>query len=100
MFSNAYVIAVDEVTPFVLSGFQSFQAMSQEQCKPYDADRAGVNLGEASVAVYVSNEHRAKAVQIAGDANINDANHISGPSRTGEGLVLSIEKALRSKCNR
>lgn len=93
-FSSAYVLAVDELTDFVISGFQSFQAMSHEPCKPYDADRKGVNLGEAAVAVFVSTEQKASAIQIAGDANINDANHISGPSRTGEGLVLSIEKAL------
>src|SRR5690606_2495520 len=77
-----------------VSGFQSFQAMSNEPCKPYDADRTGVNLGEAAVAVFVSNEDRTESVQILGDANINDANHISGPSRTGEGLFLSIRKAL------
>ena len=95
LFSNAYVVAVDELTDFVLSGFQSFQAMSHELCKPYDADRTGVKLGEASVAVYISNDNRREAVQIAGDGNINDANHISGPSRTGEGLVLSISKAMQ-----
>ena len=93
-FTNAYIVAVDELTPFVVSGFQSFQAMSNEPCKPYDADRTGVNLGEAAVAVFVSNENRTESIQILGDANINDANHISGPSRTGEGLFLSIEKAL------
>ena len=93
-FDAAYIIAVDELTPFVVSGFQSFQAMSSEPCKPYDAARTGVNLGEAAVAVYVSNQAKESSVLIAGDANINDANHISGPSRTGEGLVLSIEKAM------
>jgi len=93
-FTNAYVVAVDELTPFVVSGFQSFQAMSNEPCKPYDASRTGVNLGEAAVAVFVSNDDRTESIQILGDANINDANHISGPSRTGEGLFLSIEKAL------
>lgn len=93
-FDAAYIIAVDELTPFVVSGFQSFQAMSSEPCKPYDAARTGVNLGEAAVAVYVSNQAKESSILIAGDANINDANHISGPSRTGEGLVLSIEKAM------
>lgn len=94
-FSNAYVVAADELTPFVISGFQSFQAMSPDPCKPYDKERSGVSLGEASAAVFISNEFRKDAIAIAGDANINDANHISGPSRTGEGLVLSIEKAMK-----
>jgi len=94
-FSDAYVVAADELTPFVVSGFQSFQAMSSEPCRPYDAQRSGVNLGEAAVAVYVSSEKRSNAVLIAGESHINDANHISGPSRTGEGLLLSIEKACK-----
>lgn len=94
-FQNAYVVAVDELTLFVVSGFQSFQAMSDEVCKPYDENRKGVNLGEAAAAVFVSNDYSENAITIAGEANSNDANHISGPSRTGEGLVLSIEKALQ-----
>lgn len=95
MAQDVYVLAVDELTTFVASGFQSFQALSDEICRPYDSDRKGINLGEAAVAVYVSKEPEAGCVGIAGDANINDANHISGPSRTGEGLYLSIENALR-----
>lgn len=92
--TDAFVVAVDELTPFVISGFQSFQAMSNEVCQPYDENRKGVNLGEASAAVYVSNQKNEDGIEIIGEANINDANHISGPSRTGEGLYLSIEKAL------
>jgi len=94
-FSDAYVVAADELTPFVISGFQSFQAMSGEPCRPYDMNRSGVNLGEAAAAAYVSPEKRPDAVLMAGEAHINDANHISGPSRTGEGLLLSIEKAFK-----
>ena len=92
---DAFVVAFDELSPFVISGFQSFQAMSNEVCQPYDQDRKGVNLGEAAVAVYLSTKQEENSVEIAGDANINDANHISGPSRTGEGLVLSIDKAMQ-----
>lgn len=92
---DAYVVAVDELLPFIISGFQSFQAMSNQRCKPYDETRNGVNLGEAAAAVYISTAKEDNSIEIAGDANINDANHISGPSRTGEGLVLSIEKAMQ-----
>ncbi len=93
--NDAYVVSGDLVSEFVLSGFKSFQAMSEAPCKPYSANRTGVNLGEAAAAVYVTaNPDRAK-VQIIGDGAINDANHISGPSRTGEGLVRSITAAMR-----
>lgn len=94
-FEDVYVLALDELTDFVLTGFNSFQAMDFEQCKPFDKDRKGVNLGEAAACIYVSKKEESNVFQILGEATINDANHISGPSRTGEGLVLSIENALK-----
>lgn len=95
-FENAFVLALDEITPFVVSGFSSFQAMSKEVCKPFDKSRTGINLGEAAAAVYVSKEIKNKdSFEILGEGSIADANHISGPSRTGEGLYLSIQSALR-----
>ena len=97
-YDNAFVVAGDEVSEFVLSGFNSFQAMSPEPCKPYDANRNGVTLGEAAAAVYLTKDEKEVATgsfKILGDGAINDANHISGPSRTGEGLYRSIQSALR-----
>ncbi|WP_375605749.1 beta-ketoacyl synthase N-terminal-like domain-containing protein [Flavobacterium davisii] len=98
LYDNAYVIAGDEVTEFVLSGFNSFQAMSDAPCKPYDANRTGVTLGEAVAAVYVTSfeeEIKSNDFEILGEGAVNDANHISGPSRTGEGLYRSIQSALK-----
>lgn len=95
-YEDAYVIAGDEISEFVLSGFNSFQAMSDKPCAPYDANRNGVTLGEASAAVYISKVKEANnSIAIIGDGSINDANHISGPSRTGEGLYKSIKSALQ-----
>jgi 3-oxoacyl-[acyl-carrier-protein] synthase-1 len=94
MYDNIFVVAGDEVSKFVLSGFNSFQAMSDLPCKPYSINRTGVTLGEAAAAVLVtSNKDNAK-IKVIGDGSINDANHISGPSRTGEGLFRSIQSAL------
>jgi len=95
LYDDAFVVAGDLVSEFVLSGFNSFQAMSSEPCKPYSKNRTGVNLGEATAAVLVTSNPKNAKVKILGDGSINDANHISGPSRTGEGLVLSIESALK-----
>lgn len=95
-YEDAYVIAGDELTSFVVSGFHSFQAMSNEPCKPFDENRQGVTLGEAAAAAYLSTECVAKqSFEILGEASIADANHISGPSRTGEGLFLSIQQAVK-----
>src|SRR5690606_37312591 len=56
--SDVFVVAADELIPFIVSGFQSFQAMSDEVCKPYDKNRNGVHIGEASAVVYVSSAER------------------------------------------
>jgi len=95
LYDDVFIVAGDLVSKFVLSGFNSFQAMSSAPCKPYSKHRTGVNLGEATAAVLVTSNLKNAKVKILGDGSINDANHISGPSRTGEGLVLSIESALK-----
>lgn len=95
VYDHAFIVSGDEVSKFVLAGFNSFQAMSDEPCRPYSANRKGVTLGEAAAAALVTVDSNNAAAKIIGDGSINDANHISGPSRTGEGLVRSIESALR-----
>lgn len=94
---NALVVGGDLVSDFVVSGFNSFQALSQEACKPYSRDRNGISLGEAAAAILVSIDkpESSRNIALIGDSTVNDANHISGPSRTGEGLYQSIQKALK-----
>ena len=93
-FDHAFVLAGDLVSGFVLSGFNSFQAMGSGPCKPYSKNRDGVTLGEAAAAVLVTTDKANVKMKILGDGSINDANHISGPSRTGEGLYRSISGAM------
>ena len=95
LYDAVFVVAGDEVSQFVLSGFNSFQAMSDLPCKPYSKNRTGVSLGEATAAALVSSNRENAVIKIVGDGTINDANHISGPSRTGEGLFLSVKSALK-----
>ncbi|MFZ4862193.1 beta-ketoacyl synthase N-terminal-like domain-containing protein [Sphingobacterium sp. Mn56C] len=88
------VLAGDMVSEFVASGFNAFQAMSAAACRPFDERRDGVTLGEAVAAAWVTADPGNAIAEIVGDGAINDANHISGPSRTGEGLLRSIQSAL------
>src|SRR5690606_20864912 len=53
-FSKAIVVGGDIVSDFVVSGFQSFMALSDSICKPFSNNRNGINLGEAAAAVLVS----------------------------------------------
>jgi len=97
-YENAVVCGADTVNNFVLSGFQSLKALSAFPCRPFDINRTGVNLGEAASTLILSvnkkNIADGNQMRIAGGAITNDANHISGPSRTGEELALAINIAL------
>ncbi|MGO2358683.1 MAG: beta-ketoacyl synthase N-terminal-like domain-containing protein [Mesonia sp.] len=95
-YDHAVVVAGDLVSEFTLTGFNSFQALAKGVCQPFSKERTGINIGDAAAAVWVTSvKPKEKAIQIIGEATANDANHISGPSRTGEGLFLSVERALQ-----
>lgn len=95
-YKHAVVAGADVISKFILSGFQSFQAISAAICKPFDAARDGINLGEgASTVVLSSDEKFSSGIKVTGGSVSNDANHISGPSRTGEELYLAIYKAMQ-----
>lgn len=92
---TAIVCGADRLTPFVLAGFSSFQALADEACRPFDAARKGINLGEAAATIILSREAGTSPLaRLLGGATTNDANHISGPSRTGEELARAISRAL------
>ncbi len=94
-YQHAVVAGADVITRFVLSGFQSFQAVSASVCKPFDADRDGINLGEgAATMVLTAKREYSSGVRISSGSVSNDANHISGPSRTGEELNIAISKTM------
>lgn len=96
-YKNAVITGADRVTKFVLSGFQSFQAVAQEPCRPFDAERSGINLGEAAATIILSTGSQNKPLaQLVSGATSNDANHISGPSRTGEELAIAIGRSLKA----
>lgn len=97
--AHVIVAGGDLLSEFVAEGFRSFKSLSPGPCRPYDATpEHGLSLGEAVAAVVLTSDPaRAKlpAVWLEGGAVTDDANHISGPSRTGDGLHYAIEGALR-----
>lgn len=95
-YQHAVIAGADVISKFILSGFQSFQAISNEPCKPFDAGRNGINLGEgAGTIILSSDKKKEQVITISGGSVSNDANHISGPSRTGEELNFAIAKAMK-----
>lgn len=94
----AIVIGCDVLSKFIVSGFQSFKALSGEKCKPYDKNRSGLNLGEAAGTIILQSTENtiSESWQYVGSSIHNDANHISGPSRTGEGSYRVLTDILKS----
>lgn len=94
-YDHVVVVGVDELSQFIVSGFQSFKSLSSSPCKPYDITRDGLSLGEACASILLSNNYTEGAIQLLGGGITNDANHISGPSRTGDGLYYAIKEAMK-----
>lgn len=95
-YKNIVVSGADILSEFVVSGFQSFKAISPTICRPFDANRDGITIGEGCGTILLSSEAGdiEKIVYLGGGSS-NDANHISGPSRTGDGLAMAIANAMR-----
>lgn len=93
-YDNMIVVGVDVQNRFIISGFASFKSLSPELCRPYDASRCGLNLGEACGAVMLTKTGTSELVAIDGGSASDDANHISGPSRTGDGLYFAMRDAM------
>ena len=95
-YDNAFIVGGDLISEFTLSGFKSLHAISDQPCKPFSKYRNGITLGEAAASLAItSNNNSDETIQIIGDSSCNDANHISGPSREGEGLYRSIQSTLK-----
>ena len=94
-YDTAIVTGADRLSRFVISGFASFQALADEPCRPFDAARKGINLGEAAATIILSITAGSEPLaRLCSGATSNDANHISGPSRTGEELAMAIRQSL------
>jgi len=97
VYKHIVVVGCDVLSTFIVSGFQSFKALSPDPCTPFDASRQGLNLGEAAACVIMTSDETYAPVSygsILAGAIHNDANHISGPSRTGEGSFLCLRDVM------
>lgn len=102
-YDYAVVCGADCPARFIISGFQSLNAMSAFSCQPFDIERQGLNLGEAAATVVLGREITTKSVnngcrrqvwQIGHGYIKNDAYHISAPSKTAEGLYEALQETL------
>jgi len=101
-YNYAVVVGIDFLSKFIISGFQSFKALSPEICRPFDKNRCGLNLGEAAATIIFSTDKRHKIFRqkaifsLVNGAIRNDASHISAPSRTSEGSYRALNYILNN----
>jgi 3-oxoacyl-[acyl-carrier-protein] synthase II len=89
------VVTGDAVSELVYSGFTSLLSLAERPAAPFDADRAGLTLGDAAAWALVSAGEDAPdaAAAIVGWGNTSDAFHMTAPDAQGRGLVRAIHKA-------
>jgi len=88
----------EALSKFHLNGFNTLMILDKEQCRPFDATRAGLNLGEGAAFVVMQrttdvNEDKALAY-VSGYGNKCDAFHQTASSEDGEGAYLAMTEAL------
>ncbi len=90
----------DCLTKFTLNGFNSLMILDRSQCKPFDENRNGLNLGEGSAFVVLETEEdvlrdgKTPLAEVRGFGNACDAYHQTASSPEGIGAYLSMQKAL------
>ncbi len=87
---------VDSLCHSVLGGFASLELTSKSPCRPFDAERDGINLAEAAglAIVLPAAAAPADAVRLAGYGETSDAFHMSQPAPGGEGALRAMRAAI------
>jgi len=99
---SVLIIGCDSVSEFIYSGFSALQALSKEPASPFDQNRDGLTLGDGAAYAILMSESRAKKENknclgyVSGWGLSNDSNHITGPSRDGDGLASAIKTSLKT----
>ena len=92
----------EALSRFHLNGFNSLMILDHEPCRPFDASRAGLNLGEGAAFVVLESEQAAKArgtephAYLTGYGNACDAFHQTASSENGEGAYLAMKEAIET----
>ena len=96
----ALVLCLDLVSEFIFSGFSALRALSPKPCRPFDAERDGMSIGEGAAALLLASPQRAESLGIVPLARVlgwgaaDDAHHLSAPDREGRGLQTACAAAL------
>ncbi|WP_109994768.1 beta-ketoacyl-[acyl-carrier-protein] synthase family protein [Salinisphaera sp. LB1] len=93
----AVVGGVDSLCLTTLYGFASLQLTSPEPCRPWDAHRRGISIGEAGgFALVGPAAGAASGPRVIGVGESADAYHMAAPEPEGRGAALAMRRALDS----
>jgi 3-oxoacyl-[acyl-carrier-protein] synthase-1 len=95
MCDAAIVGGADTLCLTTLYGFNALQLLSTDPCRPFDATRSGLSLGEAAGFALLEPQD-AGLLHVLGVGESSDAYHMSAPHPDGIGAALSMSRALRS----
>jgi len=90
----AVVGGIDSLCQMTLYGFNSLQLVSGQPCRPADAERDGINIGEAAGYVLLEKDHQDAERYLLGYGESSDAWHMSSPHPEGAGAVQAMLQAL------
>jgi 3-oxoacyl-[acyl-carrier-protein] synthase-1 len=90
----ALVGGVDTLCGSVLYGFNALGLVSTRACRPFDATRDGLSLGEAGGFAVLERAVGARGLQLRGYGESSDAHHMSTPHPEGLGARLAMRDAL------
>lgn len=86
----------EALSKFHLNGFNTLHILDTEVCRPFDATRVGLNLGEGAAFVVLQKDKADGKAYIGGYGNKCDAFHQTASSDDGEGAYLAMREALES----
>ena len=94
VYDYAIAVGAEVQSKFIVSGFQSLKAVSEEPCRPFDIERNGLNPGEAAATIVFARNADGERWCLMDGATCNDAYHNVSPSPQGEGLTNAINAVL------
>ena len=97
VYDYAIVVGAEVQSKFIVSGFQSLKAVSEEPCRPFDIERNGLNPGEAAATIVFARNADGERWCLMNGATCNDAYHNVSPSPQGEGLTNAINAVMKGR---
>ena len=97
IYDYAIVVGAEVQSKFIVSGFQSLKAVSEEPCRPFDIERNGLNPGEAAATIVFARTSDRESWQLLDGTTCNDAYHNVSPSPQGDGLTNAILMVMEGR---